>query len=93
VEFEWDPRKAARNLRKHGLSFTEAATVFSDPLSLTVHDPDHSRDEHRYITLGLSNRFRLVLVSHADRGERVRIISTREMTRAERKAYEEETKK
>ena len=92
MEFEWDPKKAARNFRKHGLSFTEAATVFRDPLSVTVHDPDHSRDEHRYITLGKSNRFRSLMVSHAERGERVRIISAREMTRAEREAYEEQTK-
>ena len=92
MEFEWDPKKAARNFRKHKVSFTEAATVFGDPLSVTAHDPDHSSDERRYITIGLSNRPRLIMVSHADRGDRVRIISARPMTRAERDAYEEQIK-
>jgi uncharacterized DUF497 family protein len=93
MEFEWDPQKAAKNLRKHKVSFTEAATVFSDPLSATVHDPDHSEEEDRYIIVGMSNRFRLLIVSFEERGDRVRIISVRELTRAERKAYEEETLK
>jgi hypothetical protein len=92
MEFEWDPKKAAKNLRKHKVSFAEAATVFGDPLSVTVHDPDHSSEEDRYITLGTTNQFRLVMVSHADRGDRIRIISARQMTRAEREAYEEQTK-
>jgi len=92
MEFEWDPRKAAGNLRKHKVSFAEAATVFGDPLGVTVHDPDHSSDERRYITIGLSNRFRLVIVSHADRGDVVRIISARLLTRAEREVYEEQSK-
>lgn len=91
MEFEWDPRKAAKNLRKHSVSFTEAATVFGDGLSITVHDPDHSAEEDRCITIGWSNRYRLLMVAHADRGDRVRIISARELTRAERKAYEQET--
>jgi len=92
MEFEWDPKKGAKNLRKHKVSFAEAATVFGDPLSVTVHDPDHSSEERRYITLGTTNQFRLVMVSHADRGDRVRIISARQMTRAEREAYEEQAK-
>ena len=92
MEFEWDPKKAVRNLRKHRVSFTEAATVFGDPLGVTVRDPDHSSEEERYITLGVSHRLRLVMVSHADRGRRVRIISARPMTRAEREAYEEQLK-
>jgi len=91
MEFEWNPEKAARNLRKHGVAFTEAATVFGDPLSVTVPDPDHSEDEDRYITIGLSDRNRLLMVAHAERGKRIRIISARELTRPEREAYEEET--
>ncbi len=93
MEFEWDPKKAAKNLRKHRVSFNEAATVFGDPLGTTVADPDHSLTEDRYITVGMSSRRRLVMVGHTERGERIRIISARELTRAERDAYEEETKK
>lgn len=89
MEFAWDPKKAAKNLRKHKVSFTEAATVFSDPLSMTVRDPDHSLEEDRYITVGLSDRFRLLIVSHLDRAERTWIISARPLTRGEREAYEE----
>ncbi|MFQ5799446.1 MAG: BrnT family toxin [Bacteroidota bacterium] len=93
VEFEWDPKKAAKNLRKHRVSFNEAATVFGDLLGTTVPDPDHSLAEDRYITVGVSSRRRLVMVAHTEHGERIRIISARELTRAEREAYEEETKK
>jgi len=93
VEFEWDPKKAAKNLRKHEVSFDEAATVFGDPLGTTVPDPDHSLAENRYITVGMSRRRRLVIVAHTERGERIRIISARALTRAEREAYEEETQK
>jgi uncharacterized protein len=89
MEFEWDPSKAAGNLRKHKVSFTEAATVFGDFLGATVPDPDHSANERRYITVGSSNRDRLLMVAHAERGGRVRIISARKLTRNERKAYEE----
>jgi uncharacterized protein len=64
MEFEWDPRKAAKNLHKHGISFTEAATVFADPLSATMGDPDHSRDEERRIIVGWSDQRRLLMVSH-----------------------------
>ena len=93
LEFEWDPRKAAKNLRKHKVSFTEAATVFSDPFSVTSPDPDHSMEENRYIIVGMSKRLRPLIVSFAERGERVRIISVRELTRSERKTYEEEIRK
>jgi len=93
VEFEWDPKKAAKNLREHRVSFNEAATVFGDLLGTTAPDPDHSLAEDRYITVGMSNRRRLVMVAHTERGERIRIISARELTRAEREAYEEETQK
>ena len=88
LEFEWDPDKAASNAAKHGVSFEEAATVFGDPLSLTVYDPDHSQDEDRFITMGSSVDNRLLLVSHTDREDRIRIISARLATRRERKAYE-----
>jgi uncharacterized DUF497 family protein len=91
MEFEWDPRKAAKNLRKHKVAFTEAATVFSDDLSITVYDPDHSMDEDRYITIGWSHGRRLLMVAHTERGDRIRIISARELTRTEREAYEQET--
>lgn len=90
MNFEWDPRKAEINLRKHNVSFTEAGTVFGDALSITVPDPDHSIDEDRYITIGWSNRRRLLIVSHTDRGNRIRIISARELTPSERKTYEKE---
>jgi uncharacterized protein len=90
MDFEWDPRKAETNLQKHGVSFTEAGTIFGDELAITVPDPDHSKNEERYITVGWSNRGRLLMVSHTERGDRIRIISARELTKAERIAYEEE---
>ena len=91
MEFKWDPKKAEKNLRKHKVSFKEAATVFSDPLSATVPDPDHSEEENRYIIVGMANRFRQLIVSFAEQGDCIRIISARELTRTERKTYEEET--
>ncbi len=90
MEFEWDPRKAEINLRKHGVSFTEAGTVFGDELAVTIPDPDHSQHEDRFITIGWSNRHKLLMISHTDRNDRIRIISARELTRNERKTYEEE---
>jgi len=89
MEFDWDPKKATSNLRRHHVSFGEAATVFRDPLSTTVPDPDHSLDEDRSITVGLSHRGRLLMVAHTERGDRVRLISARELTRTERAQYEE----
>ena len=89
MDFEWDTRKAEVNLRKHGVSFTEAATVLGDELAITVPDPDHSIDEERFITVGWSYRRRLLIVAHADRNNLIRIISARELTRSERKTYEE----
>lgn len=89
MEFEWDRGKAAGNLRKHKVSFTEAATVFGDFLGTTAPDPDHSGDEHRYITIGLSGRGRPLVVAHAERRGRIRIISARKLTRHERRVYEE----
>jgi hypothetical protein len=88
--FEWDAGKAEINRRKHGVSFPEAGTVFGDGLAVTFPDPDHSEDEQRYITIGRSDRQRLLVVSHTDRGGKIRIISARELTRREQKAYEEE---
>jgi hypothetical protein len=88
VEFEWDARKAAKNLRKHKVSFIEAATVFGDFLGTTAADPARSADEHRYITVGLSSSGRLLLVAHTERGSRIRIISARALTAKEKRAYE-----
>ena len=89
LEFEWDPDKARTNLRKHGVRFSEAATVFADPLSETFSDPCHSTDEVRYVTVGLSTKGKLLVVMHTDRGSRIRIISARTTTRSERNYYEE----
>jgi hypothetical protein len=92
MEFEWDDSKAARNIAKHGVSFEEAATIFGDPLAMTYYDPDHSQDEDRFLTFGHSEEGKLLVVSHTDRDDRIRIISARQATRRERKAYEEGTK-
>jgi len=89
MEFDWDERKATANTKKHGASFHEAATVFGDPLAITFADPDHSENEHRFLTFGLSESSRLLVVAHTDRDGKVRIISARLMTRHERKIYEE----
>ena len=88
--FTWDPAKAAANLRKHGVSFEEAATAFGDPHSITIPDPDHSAAERRFILIGASDRDVLVVVSHTERGETIRIISARRATRHERAFYEED---
>ncbi|MBI3911065.1 MAG: BrnT family toxin [Armatimonadetes bacterium] len=90
MEFEWDRHKAEQNRRKHGVSFHEAATVFGDPLSITYPDPDHSTEEDRFITIGISHRNRLLIVAHTDREGQIRIISAREGTHRERGLYEEE---
>jgi hypothetical protein len=87
--YEWDPRKAKANERKHRLPFEEAASVFLDPMAITFPDPDHSDDEEREITIGFTKRLRIVLVSHSRRGDRLRIISARAATRTERRQYEE----
>ena len=86
--FEWDEAKARSNLTKHGVAFEEAATVFGDPLSLTVPDPLHSVGEDRFVTIGVSSGFNTLVVVHADRQDRVRIISARRATRVEVKNYE-----
>lgn len=88
MRFEWDGGKAAENLRKHRISFDEAATAFFDPLSMTVPDPDHSAGERRFITMGASSGGRLLVVSHTERGSTLRIISARFASASERKRYE-----
>ena len=89
MKFEWDPKKAATNQRKHRVSFQEAATVFGDFLSVTFDDPDHSDDEERYVTIGISSQDRVLVVSHTDRNDTIRIINARRATRFESKYYEE----
>jgi hypothetical protein len=93
VIFEWSAGKATENLRKHGVSFEDAADVFLDPLATTFPDPDHSTDERREITIGHTIRQRLVFVAHCERGKRIRIISARMATQSERQQYEEGTGK
>ena len=92
MQFEWDPEKDRQNQLKHGVSFDEVSTVFGDPLALTIDDPDHSAEESRFLTTGLSTRQRLFIVAHTDRDDRVRLISAREVTVAERHAYQEESR-
>ena len=89
MQFEWDPHKAARNLQDHGVSFEDAASVFGDPLAGTIPDPEHSTEEPRFITIGVTPAQRLIVVVHTDRADRIRIISARRATRAEKKRYEE----
>jgi uncharacterized DUF497 family protein len=89
MRFEWNADKAASNLRKHGVSFEEASSVFYDELSATGADPDHSLGERRFITIGVSSAGRLLAIAHADRDEAIRIISARAATAAERRIYEE----
>lgn len=87
--FDWDPKKAQSNRRKHGVSFDEASTVFGDSFALLMMDPDHSLEEDRYLLLGMSIRQRLLVVAFAERSPVTRIISARRATRVERKKYEE----
>jgi uncharacterized protein len=87
--FEWDEEKSRSNVQNHGVSFEEASTVFGDPLTVTIDDPQHSLRESRWVTLGYSATQRLLVVVHTDRGGRIRIISARMATRSERKTYEE----
>ena len=89
LTFEWDEEKARKNLRKHQVPFEEAKTVFLDPFSVTIPDPDHSLDESRFVDIGYSSAERMLVVVYTEREARIRIISCREATRAERKVYEE----
>jgi len=90
--FEWDPQKAKSNLIKHGVSFEEASTAFQDTLSLTIDDPLHSIDEDRVVLIGMSNKNRLLIVVHTERGDNIRIISARKATKEERENYESNKK-
>lgn len=87
--FEWDKEKAEENIEKHGLSFEEAITVFGDPYSLTIHDPDHSIGEDRYVDLGESVSGKILVVVYTERGENIRVISCREATASEQSQYEQ----
>jgi uncharacterized DUF497 family protein len=89
VIYEWDPKKAKTNIRRHRVSFEEAATIFLDPLAVTYPDPDHSGEELREITIGRSASDRVLFLSHTRRGGRTRLISGRKATKRERKQYEE----
>ncbi|HET6382992.1 MAG TPA: BrnT family toxin [Armatimonadota bacterium] len=89
MEFEWDRGKEVRNRARHGVDFTEAATVFGDPLANTFYDPDHSHNEHRFLTFGRGTKGRLLVVCHTDRRDRTRIIGARVATRRESKIYEQ----
>ena len=89
MDFEWDDTKAESNERKHGVTFADAMTVFADSLALTGFDPGHSDDEDRFITMGTSADGRLLIVSHTDRDDKVRLFSAREATRRERRDYED----
>lgn len=90
MEFEWDQEKAQSNLVKHGVSFEEAQTVFDDPLYVDFYDPDHSENENRYIIIGMSSVGNILLVSYTERGDIIRIISARQVTKQEIKAYQED---
>lgn len=90
MHFEWDPKKATTNRRKHGVTFEEATSALRDEFSATAHDPDHSDDEERFVTFGISSQGRLLAVSHTDRGSAIRIISARLATNIERQIYEED---
>lgn len=89
MEFEWDKRMAANNLKKHRITFLEAATVFGDPLAITFDDPDLSIREDRFLTFGRSRFNRLLIVSHSEKKGKIRLISSRQMTKHERKIYEQ----
>ena len=89
MEFEWDQEKAQSNLVKHGVSFEEAQTVFDDPLYVDFYDPDHSENENRYIIIGTSSVGNILLVSYTERVDMIRIISARQVTKQELKAYQE----
>jgi len=89
MQFEWNESKAEGNIAKHGVSFEKAKTVFADPLYIDFYDPDHSEDEERYLIVGESNQGHLLIVSYTERGDSIRLVSAREVTRIEREVYEE----
>ena len=89
MKFEWDSKKAALNLAKHGVSFDEAITAFDDPLYIDFFDPEHSEEEHRYIRVGCSEQHRILAVLYTERSDVTRLISARVATKRELQAYEE----
>ncbi len=88
MKFEWDEEKAEANLKKHGVDFNEATTVFDDLFYVDFYDPKHSAEEHRFLIVGESARQRLLIVSYTERDGKIRIISAREITAQERRNYE-----
>jgi len=89
LTFEWDEGKARENLRKHKVSFEEAKTVFGDAFLVTFPDLEHSESEERYVSVGISSKGRVLVVTHTERGRNVRVINARKATASERKVYEE----
>lgn len=89
LSFEWDPEKAKANLKKHDVSFEEASTIFEDPQFISFLDEEHSAEEDRYITIGLSNKIQLLMAAHTERNKRIRMISARKVTKDEEKFYNE----
>jgi uncharacterized DUF497 family protein len=92
--FEWDPKKAQSNRERHGISFDEAATIFLDPLAITIYDPDHSETEERWITMGISKKGRLLIVCHTFHRQNaessiIRVISSRKANKIETQEYGE----
>ena len=87
--FEWDEAKAKRNLQKHGISFLEAQAVFNDPLLVTFEDEEHSNGETRYVSIGMSDRGRILVIVHVERNDRIRLISCRKATVREQRLYEQ----
>jgi uncharacterized DUF497 family protein len=88
--FEWDSRKDRANRKKHGVSFSEAMTIFGDRTELMIADPEHSDDEERLISIGLSHKNRLLIVVYTEQGDRIRLISARRVTRREKTQYEKD---
>ena len=89
LQFEWDPQKAKKNLKKHGVSFEEASTIFDDPQFISFLDEEHTAEEERHITIGLSEQLRLLTAAHTERKKLIRIISARKATKNEEKFYNE----
>jgi uncharacterized DUF497 family protein len=89
LKFEWDPEKAKKNLKKHGVSFEEASTIFDDPQFISFLDEEHSTDEERIITIGMSDKIRILMAAHTERRNLIRIISARKATKNEEKFYNE----
>ncbi|MCE7918891.1 MAG: BrnT family toxin [Chloroflexi bacterium CFX1] len=89
MQFEWDPEKAKKNLKKHGVSFEEASTIFKDPQYISFLDEEHSADEERHITIGMSVKARLLMAAHTARKNLVRLISARKATKNEEEFYNE----